>query len=271
MKKQFGIVAEKLSHSLSPIIHNYWLKQNKIIAAYKKRELKLADIAPFIEKFKNDNQYLGFNVTIPYKETFFQYCNKVTKRAKKIKSINLIYKNKNNIIGDNTDALGFKKTYQKLKVKNVKNVLLIGAGGAARAVLYTLNAKSIENIDIFTRTLKRKKSISSDFKIKKFTNKTSNLRKNYDVIINSSSAGMLHQDKMKKPILKLVPHAKYIIDIVYNPLQTELITIANKNNIPCMGGLTMLVEQAKPSFKKWFKKTPQINQKLYSILEKKLA
>ena len=177
MKKQFGIVAQKLSHSLSPTIHNYWLKQNKIIASYKKKELKPGDIDLFIEKFKNNNQYLGFNVTIPYKETFFQYCNKVTKSAKKIKSINLIYKNKNNIIGDNTDALGFKKTYQKLKVKNVKNVLLIGAGGAARAVLYTLNQKSVENIDIFTRTLNRKKSISSDFKIKKFTNKTSNLKK----------------------------------------------------------------------------------------------
>ena len=271
MKKQFGIVAEKLSHSLSPTIHNYWLKQNKIIAAYKKRELNLADIDPFMEKFKNDNQYLGFNVTIPYKETFFQYCNKVTKRAKKIKSINLIYKNNNNIIGDNTDALGFKKTYQKLKVKNVKNVLLIGAGGAARAVLYTLNEKSIENIDIFTRTLNRKKSISSDFKIKKFTNKTSNLRKKYDLIINSSSAGMLHQDKMKKAILKLVPRAKYIIDIVYNPLLTELIIEAHKNNIPCMNVLTMLVEQAKPSFEKWFKKSAQINQSLYSILEKKLS
>ena len=97
----------------------------------------------------------------------------MTKRAKKIKSINLIYKNKNIIIGDNTDALGFKKTYQKLKVKNVKNVLLIGAGGAARAILYTLNEKRIENIDIFTKTLNRKKSLSSDFHFKKLTNKIS--------------------------------------------------------------------------------------------------
>ena len=271
MKKKFGIVAEKLGHSLSPTIHNYWLKQNRIIATYQKKELKPTQIDQFINKFKKDNQHLGFNVTIPYKETFFQYCNKVSNRAKKIKSINLIYKNNNVIIGDNTDALGFKKTYQKLKVKNVKNVLLIGAGGAARSVLYTLNEKNIENIDIFARTLNRKKSLSLDFHFKKFTNKTSNLSKKYDLIINSSSAGMLHQDKMKKPIIELVPYAKYIIDIVYNPLQTELILEANKNNIPCMGGLTMLVEQAKPSFEKWFKKSAQINQSLYSILEKKLS
>jgi len=76
---------------------------------------------------------------------------------------------------------------------------------------------------------------------------------------------------MKKPILKLVPRAKYIIDIVYNPLETDLIHEAKKFNIPCMGGLTMLLEQAKPSFEKWFKRKPTINQNLYSILEKILS
>ena len=269
--KKIGIVAASLGHSLSPTIHKYWLKQNKIKAAYKKKELKEHNIEKFINSFKNDDRYLGFNITILFKESFFKYCNTISKRAKKIKSINLIYKNKKNIIGDNTDSVGFKKTYQKLKIKNVNNVLLIGAGGAARAILYTLNEKGIDNIDVFAKSLNRKKSLSSDFNFKTFTNKITALKKNYELIINSSSAGMIHQDKMKKPILKLVPRAKYIIDIVYNPLETDLIHEAKKFNIPCMGGLTMLLEQAKPSFEKWFKRKPTINQNLYSILEKILS
>ena len=91
-KKKIGIVAKKLNHSLSPLIHNYWSKTNNYNFSYRKYEIQEENIGKFFYKYKSDKQFIGFNITIPYKENFFGLCDKVTTRAKKIGSVNLIYK-----------------------------------------------------------------------------------------------------------------------------------------------------------------------------------
>ena len=120
MKKKIGIVAEKLSHSLSPIIHNYWVKINKIDAEYVCFEIKPNEINQFYKDFKRDNNFLGFNVTVPYKENFFRVCENLNDSAKNIGSINLVYKKNKKVYGDNTDYIGFAKTYQKLVKRKSK-------------------------------------------------------------------------------------------------------------------------------------------------------
>ena len=159
MKKKIGIVAEKLSHSLSPIIHNYWVKINKIDAEYVCFEIKPNEINQFYKDFKRDNNFLGFNVTVPYKENFFRVCENLNDSAKNIGSINLVYKKNKKVYGDNTDYIGFAKTYQKLVKRKIDKILLIGAGGAARSILQFLNDEEINQIDIFTRSLNKKKNI----------------------------------------------------------------------------------------------------------------
>ncbi len=262
-----GIVALRLNHSLSHVIHNYWIDQINSKFQFNKYEIKENEIDEFMDKFKKNKNFKGFNITIPYKEKFINLCDTVSPRARKIGSINLIYKKNNFIYGDNTDVIGFSKCYKSLKLQSPKSVLLIGAGGAARSVLYFLNYKNVEKIDIFASSLKRKQGLSSDFKFRKFVNNTSELDAKYELIINASSAGMAGSKKLNGNILKLVKKAKGVIDIVYNPIQTDLLLSANNFNIKNIGGLKMLLEQAKPSFEKWTSRKVKIDNNLSKEIE----
>ena len=266
IKKKIGIVAEKLDYSLSPTIHKYWSKKTKSNFLYKKYEIEEKKLAKFFYNYKNDKNFIGFNITIPYKEKFINMCDNVSLRAKKIGSVNLIYKKENMIYGDNTDVIGFKKIFELLKIKSTKTILLIGAGGASRAILYFLNKKNFKNIDIFATSLSKKQGLSKNFNFKNFTNKTTLLKKKYDLIINASNAGMSNGNKMNRNILRLVKKTKGVIDIVYNPIETDLLKEAKKHNIKSLGGLIMLVEQAKPSFEIWSKRSIEIDDKIYQSL-----
>ena len=130
--------------------------------------------------------------------------------------------------------------------------------------------KYIENIDIFAKSFRRREGLSKNFKFKNFTNKPTLLKKKYDLIINASNAGMSHGNKINRNILRLVKKTKGVIDIVYNPLETDLLKEAKKHNIKSIGGLIMLVEQAKPSFEIWSKKDIEIDDKIYRSLISKI-
>ena len=269
-KKKIGIVAKKLNHSLSPFIHNHWAKKNNNKFIYRKYEVQEKKIDKFFNNYRRDKQFVGFNITIPYKEIFINFCDKVTTRANKIGSVNLIYKKNKTIFGDNTDVIGFSKTFNSLKIKNTKSVLLVGAGGASRAILYFLNKKSIKNIDIFATSMRREENLKKKFKFNRFLIRSTRLRKRYDLIINASSAGMTKKNKINRNILNLVKKAKGVIDIVYNPIETDLLKKAKKHDIKYSGGLKMLVEQAKPSYEIWSGNKIGIDRKIYQMLINKI-
>ena len=270
MTKKIGIVALKLNHSLSPLIHNYWSKKLNLKFKYNKYELKEKNINKFFTNFKKNINFKGFNVTIPYKEIFLEQCDRISVKANQIGSINLIYKKNGLIYGDNTDIVGFRKCYKSLNINNPKSILVVGAGGAARSILYYLNNKKFNNIDIYAPSMKRKKGLESDFNFKKFVSNTSRLRKKYDLIINASSAGMVGKTKLNRNIIKLVNKSRGVIDIVYNPVETALLNEAKKNGVKNIGGLKMLVEQAKPSFERWSNKKVKVTNELYRTLERKI-
>ena len=270
IKKKIGIVAKKLDHSLSPYIHNYWSKKNNHNFVYRKYEVEEKNINKFFHRYKKDKKFIGFNITIPYKENFIVLCDKITKRAESIGSVNTIYKKKKIVFGDNTDVIGFSKIFNSLKIKKPKTVLLIGAGGAARAILYFLNKKSIENIDIFATSSRREEGLKKKFKFNRFLIRSTRLRNRYDLIINASSAGMTKKNKINRNILNLVKKAKGVIDIVYNPIETDLLKKAKKHDIKYSGGLKMLVEQAKPSYEIWSGNKIGIDRKIYQMLINKI-
>ena len=270
MNSIIGIVAEKLGHSLSPYIHNYWSKKYKQKLQYQKFEISEKNLTKFFQAFKKNKKFKGFNVTIPYKTNSITLCDRITPKAKKIGSVNLVYKKNNLIIGDNTDVIGFEKSFKQLKNIPSKKVLLIGAGGAARSILYYLNRKNIKNIDVFATSFRRKEDICNDFDIKSFVTKTSLLNTKYDLIINSSSGGMVGKSPLNRNLIKLVDCTKGVIDIVYNPEITPLLNRAKKNNIPCVGGLTMLIEQAKPSYEKWSNLKIKVDDEIYHLARNKL-
>ena len=137
---------------------------------------------------------------------------------------------------------------------------------AARAILYFLNKKNIKNIDIFATSMRREENLKKKFKFNRFLIRSTRLRKRYDLIINGSSAGMTKKNKINRNILNLVKNARGVIDIVYNPIDTDLLKKAKKHDIKYSGGLKMLVEQAKPSFEFWSNKDIQIDDKIYRSL-----
>ena len=268
MKKKIGILADKLGHSLSPVIHSYWDNVYETNFIYKKFEIKKELREEFFNNYRKNNTFSGFNITIPYKEICMTHCDKISLSAKKIGSVNLIYKKNKIIYGDNTDVIGFSKCYNSLKIEKPKTVLVIGAGGAARAVLYFLNKKNIVNIDVFAPSLKRKVGLETCFNFKNFINKSTKLRSKYDLIINASSAGMVGKSSLNRNIIKLVKSSKSVIDIVYNPTITDLLKKADLENKKYIGGLKMLVEQAKPSFERWTGKKIIIDKELYKKIER---
>ncbi len=270
MENIIGIVAKKLGHSLSPYIHNYWSKQYNKDFTYQKFEISEKNLNKFFLAFKKNEKFKGFNVTIPYKTNFISLCDRITTKAKKIGSVNLVYKKENKIIGDNTDIIGFEKSFKQLKKVPPKKILLIGAGGAARSILYYLNKINIKNIDVFATSLRRQEDICNDFLIKSFVTKTSLLKTKYDLIINSSSGGMIGKAPLNRNIIKLVDNSNGVIDIVYNPEKTTLLSRAEKKNVPFIGGLTMLIEQAKPSFEKWTKSKIKVDDKIYFLARSQL-
>ena len=270
MKNIIGIVAENLGHSLSPYIHNYWSKEYNQSFKYRKFEIAEKNLIKFFQNFKKNKNFKGFNVTIPYKTNFISLCDRITPKAKKIGSVNLVYKKSNSIIGDNTDVVGFAKSFNLLKKIKTRKVLLIGAGGAARSILYYLNKKNIENIDVFATSLRRKDDICNDFLVSNFVVKTNLLKTKYDLIINSSSGGMVGKTPLNRNLIQLADNASGVIDIVYNPEMTPLLMRAKKNNTPFVGGLTMLIEQAKPSFEKWSTLKIKIDEEIYLLARDKL-
>ena len=140
--RKTAVIGNPIKHSLSPQIHNYWIKQNQLeIEEYKKIEINLLSSKVEIKKLL-DNDFGGLNVTMPLKEIAYEICDSLTETSKKLKAVNTITHKNNLISGDNTDPEGFTKSIaEKIKTKNIvgKNVLVIGAGGSARSIVYALD------------------------------------------------------------------------------------------------------------------------------------
>ena len=267
---QLSVIGSPIKHSKSPLIQQAAIDDYQINATYRKTEiLDLDHLKQFLSELKKPN-WLGVNVTIPYKTIFISLCDRITPKAKKIGSVNLVYKKSNLIIGDNTDVVGFAKSFNLLKKIKTRKVLLIGAGGAARSILYYLNKKNIKNIDVFATSLRRRDDICNDFSVSSFVVKTNLLKTKYDLIINSSSGGMVGKTPLNRNLIQLADNASGVIDIVYNPEMTPLLMRAKKNNTPFVGGLTMLIEQAKPSFEKWSTLKIKIDEEIYRLARDKL-
>ena len=167
IEKKFGIIGKPLSHSLSPVLQNFWFKKNNLKANYSLMEIEKKQIKDILNKIRT-KEISGINVTIPYKQEVIPYLDLVINDAKETSSINTIYLNSDNkLVGDNTDVYGFEKSFiNNLNNKDLinKNFLIIGAGGVAPSLIYALWKKKIKKISISNRTYQKsrgyKKKIS---------------------------------------------------------------------------------------------------------------
>ena len=264
--KAVGIIGKPLKQSLSPYLHNYWIKKYGLASYYL--PLPIDNINYLKGAIKKLN-FLGLNITIPYKKSIINQLDTIDEGARKIKAVNTLICINNKLKGFNTDIIGFKKGLLKKNWNKKRPVIVFGAGGAAEAILYFLKLENIRDITVVNRTKKRAIEIARKYKNIKFSSDFKLDIKEAGLIINTSSLGMIGYPELTINLSKVNKEA-IIYDIVYNPINTYIITEAKKNKLEVVTGLDMFLEQARASFEVWFKIKPEINTSLINNIKKKI-
>ena len=252
--KNIGLLGYPLEHSISPAMHNAALKSLNIHAQYLPFEVVEGELPEAVEGFRALN-FLGFNVTIPYKEMIMDHLDEITKLPKLIGAVNTVVNRDGVLVGYNTDGPGFIESLNEdadFKPKG-SNAVLVGAGGAGRAVAVMLAAKSLTITDInFEKAEELADYISSEFEIKCSAMALEDISKpiaKANLLVNASPVGM-YPNVDACPLPKSVKlHPKMVVyDLVYNPQETKLLQLAKKAKAQAVSGLGMLVRQGALAF-----------------------
>ncbi|MBX7145795.1 MAG: shikimate dehydrogenase [Alphaproteobacteria bacterium] len=277
IKKPFyktGLIGWPIHYSLSSYIHTYWLKKYKIKGSYTLYPVAPEKLSSEIQNFIAQD-FLGFNVTMPYKESIIKYLNDLTPEAKYLQTVNVVMKDpQKGLIGDNTDGYGFVK-YLEQKIpdwrKKIKSVLIFGAGGAAKAIIGTLIKEDIKSIIIVARNKERtQKYFSERYNILSVFAWEENLSFPSDIslIVNATNLGMNGFQDFNLDY-KMFNSDAIFYDLVYNPLQTNFLKKAKNQGYQIIDGLGMLMYQAAPAFEKWYGIYPSIDDKLQKFITQK--
>ncbi|MFT7087223.1 MAG: shikimate dehydrogenase [Rickettsiales bacterium] len=264
--KIVAVIGDPIAQSLSPHMHNYWLKQCAIDGKYTSRKVSIADFPEFLRSLPKLG-FVGCNITIPHKEMALKLCDFASKSALEIGAVNTITIDKaGKIWGDNSDYFGF---IQNIKSTNPnfdfagKRILLLGAGGAARAIIFGLLREGVSQIIVANRSFDKAENLAKSFDKTtaiKWEDRDSNLNE-VDLLINSTSLGMKGSDDLEINLNNLNEKA-LVCDIVYKPLMTNLLKNAEKQGNPITTGIGMLIYQGLFGFEKWFGEKPEIEQNL---------
>ena len=269
-----GVIGDPINHTRSPLIHDYWIKKNNINCFYVPLCVKSSDLEKKL-KFIRELGFCGLNVTIPHKEKIMYLADEIMESAKVIGAANTIYFENGKIIVDNTDTYGFYqsilKNFPKYNFKKEK-VLIFGSGGAARAVISVFLKGKVPEISIINRNREKaervRDELSSKIKVYDWYD-YSNALMDVSTVVNTTSLGNLGSEKFSTN-LKGVKKNGIAIDLVYNPLKTSFIKMAEKENLKAINGLDMLIYQAKKGFRNWFRKNPTYTSELRNLIENSL-
>ncbi len=261
-----GVIGSPIAHSKSPRLHGHWLKTYGIAGYYVPMDVAQADLKEVLHALPRAG-FVGCNVTIPHKETVLALADIVTDRAALIGAANtLIFRSDGKIHADNTDGHGF--------IANLKQnapgwrpsagpAVVLGAGGAARAVISALLDAGVPEIRLANRTRARADVLRSEFGARVIVHdwvQAGNMMEGAATVVNSSSLGMAGKPDLRVPMDALSPNA-VVTDLVYTPLRTAFLEAAAEVGCVTVDGLGMLLHQAAPGFERWFGKRPEVDQK----------
>ncbi len=257
--KKYLVIGNPIEHSLSPKLHNHWIKKNNIEATYGKELLNENDIKGIISEVKNEKLH-GINVTIPFKKSVIPFLDELTSLANQSQSVNTIFKKNNKIIGDNTDIGGFKNSLKNINY-NVRNkkVFILGAGGVAPSIILALKDMGASKIYISNRTKEKAEKlikINSDLVIVDWGKNI-----DFDMIINATSLGLKDDDKIKLDFSNIGSN-KLFYDVVYSSGKTNFLKDGEKSGNKIENGKMMFIYQAQLSFKIWHNILPEVNDRL---------
>lgn len=275
-----AILGYPVAHARSPLIHAFWLRELGLEGAYERREVKPGDVAAALIEMRASG-YAGGNVTVPHKEEAYLACDITTPRARALGAVNTFWFEDGKTIGDNTDGLGFVAHLDAVHPgwdAGKRDILLLGAGGAARGLILPLLERNPASVSITNRSEERLDALLADIAELETDVPVGGLAwerrqealDRFGLIINTTSLGMAGQPALDLALGAAKP-GTIIADIVYVPLETPLLAEARALGLPTLDGLGMLLHQAVPGFERWFGVRPAVSPELRTHILADLA
>lgn len=276
--KLAGVVGWPIAHSLSPRLHGYWLDAHGVDGAYIPLAVPREEFARVIESVRVAG-FAGVNVTVPHKEAAFAIAHELDDAAMAAGAVNLLLFGGGKISGRNTDATGLAASLSEALAKNAlngKEAVLLGTGGAARAAILALSELGVREIRIVGRNHGRGEALAREFSTRVKTPLRAMVWKDWPkaadgagILVNATSAGMSGKEALELPLDPLPVNA-VVTDLVYNPLETDLLKHAQARGNRIVDGLGMLMHQAVPAFEAFYGERPKVTPALRTELKKAL-
>lgn len=271
MTRRCFVIGHPIAHSRSPLIHGSWIAQHDLDGSYERIDVDPADLPRFIERLRA-GEFTGGNVTVPHKEATLLLIDQVSEAARAIGAVNTLWREGDRLCGDNTDASGFLDHLDASVPgweQRTRTALILGAGGAARAVGFGLKGRGLSRIIIVNRNRDRAVELADALGAPLEAgdwDERSHLVGTADLIVNTTALGMHGQPPLDLDLAALRP-GTIVDDIVYVPLKTPLLLEAERRGGQPVDGLGMLLHQAVPGFIRWFGVTPSVTPALRTRLE----
>lgn len=270
MKKAF-VIGHPIKHSRSPLIHGSWLAAHAIDGSYEAIDVAPAELPQFIERLRQ-GEFAGGNVTIPHKEAVFALCDSVDPLATTIAAVNTLVARDGRVHGFNTDFMGFLGNLDQNAqgwAEGLERAIVLGAGGAARAILVALRERGVPEIVLLNRTPEKAEALAREITGPFEAGALSDFARyapGASLVVNTTSIGM-HGTSFEALDLTLLPSTALVTDIVYVPLETPLLAEARALGLRTVDGLGMLLHQAVPGFEAWFGIRPEVTPELRARIE----
>ena len=267
--KAVCIMAWPAGHSRSPLIHNYWIKQHKLNAEYRREAVPPEKFKEFITHLR-EHGYVGGNVTVPHNETALAL-SLPDERAKAVGAANCLWYEGDMLRSTNTDVEGFLGNLDVVAPgwdRGLETAMVLGAGGGARAVIFGLVQRNVGRIYVINRTRARADVLTKQFGARAHVSgweETTGLLGGAGLLVNTTTLGMVGQPPLE--INLRCPASLVVADLVYAPLETGLLKLARARGLRAADGLGMLLHQAVRGFERWFGVRPQVTPELRALIE----
>ena len=261
--KKYLVIGNPIEHSLSPKLHNYWIKENNIDAIYGKKKLNENELKNIIFEVK-EGKISGINVTVPFKKAVIPFLDELSLEANKTQSVNTVYLQDGKTIGHNTDIAGFELAIKYAKYDlTKKNIFVLGAGGVVPSIIFSLRKMKVSKITLSNRTKEKAENLKNLFKDLEIVDWGKTI--DCDMIINATSIGLKNEDGLNFDYSAIGPD-KYFYDVIYNPKQTLFLKRAKLFGNRTENGKMMFIYQAHQAFTIWHKVMPKIDDETIKLI-----
>ena len=277
--KKYLVIGNPIGHSLSPLIHNYWMKKYCLAdSIYEKRKVEEKELNTIIKQIREE-EIEGINVTVPFKKLIIPFLDELDFSAEETQSVNTLFKTNNKIVGYNTDRAGFCDTIRKFYPKRDnpmmplplegKHIFILGAGGVTSSIISALKSEGANNIILSNRTKEKAselKKLFPELKILDWGKRPSTC----NIVINTTSIGLTKDDEIKIDFSDYDKnfHKNFLFyDLIYNPKETNFLKKARLRGNKTMNGKMMFLNQAKYAFNIWTNIMPEIDDEVIKLLD----